>query len=113
MEEEYLSLLNSIQKDLYTNKTNKINPEFISRLHYLSKEINAKRKAQKEEHKKVHERESVSRVFPPLQDKENISFNEQPNPPEKPKRIRPAFIRLRDEVFSPECLDEVLLTNSK
>ena len=111
MEQVYFGLLNAIQQEIYTTKSNQLPTELIQQIALVSNQIMDRRKALKEDNKKKRD---IAPTFYQNISPEKISSDNLTTPklslPESKKRIKPSYIRLMNEVFSPDCLNEVTLS---
>jgi len=109
LEEEYYQVLQAIQNDMYKSKTNKPSVEVLLLLSNIVARINEKRRFEKENKKRAQE---LLSPYPPggpqrLRERETETRSEPPSSGTKPKRIRPYYLKVLNEVFSPDCLNEV------
>lgn len=110
MDFDYKDVLKTLQQEIYRNKSNRLSPETVLQLNALTQQIQSKRKATKQQvQPRFDEEEPIPFVSP-----SRTTIRQEVSPTkteviEKPKRLKPSYIRLRNEVFSPECLDEVNL----
>lgn len=108
-EEECYQVLQAVQNDLYKTKSNKPSVEVLIQLSQLVAKINEKRKQQKDA-KKIAQAEKVA--YPPGGPQRFREVEARAEPPAamaKPKRIRPYYLKILNEIFSPDCLNEVRL----
>lgn len=107
LEEEYYQVLQSLQNDLYKTKTNKPSVEVLLQLNHVVAKIQEKRKLEKENKKRTQEKLVAAYPAGGPQRLRELDVRAEPPSSPKPKRIRPYYLKVLGEVFSPDCLNEV------
>jgi len=111
LEEEYYQVLQAIQTDLYKSKTNKPSVEVLIQLNNIVQRINEKRRLEKDLKRQNLEKQSPYPPGGPQRLRERASEISRSEPSsgglQKPKRIRPYYLKVLNEVFSADCLNEV------
>jgi len=104
--EQYFALLEAIQNETYRNKSNHLSPELLSQITYMATQIHERRRGERFEKLKNRSYYQAPRETesPPFR----MSEPTEKKKPEKPKRVRPYYLRIMNEVFSPDCLNEVI-----
>lgn len=109
MNQDQLAFLNSIHNELYRNKTNRLSSEMLLQLNAINEQIQSKRRSSKQSPQTTfpaNHRDEVP-LLTPFRHTPQETSSPSIKVVEKQRRIKPSYIRLRNEVFSPECLDEV------
>lgn len=105
IEDECYQVLQELQSDLYKSKTNKPSVDVLVELSRLVAKITEKRRTDREEKRRNFEKSSLYSLGVPQRPRETeVSIGTSP---ERPKRIKPYYIKVLNEVFSPDCLNEV------
>ena len=107
LDDEYYQVLQAVQTDLYKTKSNKPSVEVLIQLSHMVAKINERRRQEKETKKKIQEKSIVYPPGGPQRLRESEMRAPEPVVEAKPKRIRPYYLKVVGEVFSPDCLNEV------
>ncbi len=103
IEKEYLSFLASIQTEL--QKGNKqLTPDQQKKLIGLTAIIQEKRRIERLEKLRARPQAAQERISP----RSHYQERETEYVEEKLVRLKPHYLRLLNEVFSPDCLNEVI-----